>query len=386
MRTSLMLEGQEGVTWPHWLAVADACERLGFEGLFTSDHYLSVVGARGRGSNDAWTILAALAARTERIRLGTLVSPVTFRHPSVLAKLATTVDHDLGRPRRPRPRCGLVGGGASHATASRSRRSASGSNVLEEQLEIVHGLLTEDAFLVRGPHYQLDECAFLFKPVQRPHPPIILGGNGGPRVARLVARWADEFNTRRRYAGRRYARALRPRARSRRSPPGPRPVERDDLAHDVGVSSGPTRTSSARACETRPAATTRSPTRSTPYLEDLVEGLHRRNTDRAAERISEYAAPRGVQRIVLNHELFDDLDMLELLAAEVTAQGRGLTLLPFRSRFARSSGIASGGAVPSSAHGRVQRRPVRRALRAPRASACPRRRCARCSRSPRGPT
>ncbi|HEY7755509.1 MAG TPA: LLM class flavin-dependent oxidoreductase, partial [Actinomycetota bacterium] len=91
MRYSLMLEGQEGVTWAQWLAIAQACERLGFEGLFTSDHYLSVVTTEP-GSNDAWTLLGALAASTERLRLGTMVSPVTFRTPSVLAKAATTVD------------------------------------------------------------------------------------------------------------------------------------------------------------------------------------------------------------------------------------------------------------------------------------------------------
>ena len=72
--------------------LVDACERLGFEGLYSSDHYLSVMRARDRGSNDAWTILSAVAARTERIRLGTMVSPVTFRHPTVLAKVAATVD------------------------------------------------------------------------------------------------------------------------------------------------------------------------------------------------------------------------------------------------------------------------------------------------------
>ncbi|HJS26715.1 MAG TPA: LLM class flavin-dependent oxidoreductase, partial [Actinomycetota bacterium] len=92
MRWSLMLEGQEGVTWPRWLATAGACERLGFESLLTSDHYLSVVDVPEPGSNDAWTLLGALAARTERLRLGTMVSPVTFRPPGVLAKAATTVD------------------------------------------------------------------------------------------------------------------------------------------------------------------------------------------------------------------------------------------------------------------------------------------------------
>src|SRR5580765_7902674 len=91
VRSCVMVEGQEGVTWHQWLALADATERLGFEGLFRSDHYFSAAGVGGRGSTDAWTLLAALAARTDRIRLGTLVSPVTFRLPSVLAKAAATV-------------------------------------------------------------------------------------------------------------------------------------------------------------------------------------------------------------------------------------------------------------------------------------------------------
>ena len=109
---SLMLEGQEGVTWSQWLAIARTCERLGFDGLLTSDHYLSVVHAQEPGSNDAWTLLGALAASTERLRLGTMVSPVTFRLPAVLAKAATTVDRISGGRVRARHGCGVVGPGA----------------------------------------------------------------------------------------------------------------------------------------------------------------------------------------------------------------------------------------------------------------------------------
>jgi alkanesulfonate monooxygenase SsuD/methylene tetrahydromethanopterin reductase-like flavin-dependent oxidoreductase (luciferase family) len=91
-----MIEGQEDVTWPDWVALADACETAGIEALFRSDHYLSGDGQIGRGSHDAWTTLAAIAARSSRIRLGTMVSPVTFRHPSLVANAATTVDHISG--------------------------------------------------------------------------------------------------------------------------------------------------------------------------------------------------------------------------------------------------------------------------------------------------
>src|SRR5918997_1101729 len=87
-----MIEGQDGVTWQDWLRLAGMTERLGYEGLFRSDHYTSII-RRDADALDAWTTLAGLAAVTERIRLGTLVSPATFRHPSVLARTAVTVDH-----------------------------------------------------------------------------------------------------------------------------------------------------------------------------------------------------------------------------------------------------------------------------------------------------
>src|SRR5690348_5793658 len=90
---SLMVEGQEGVDWPQWLALGRATEHAGLDGLFRSDHYRSIVRGEPAGSLDAWAVLAALAATTERIRLGTMVSPVTFRPAAVLAKNVATVDH-----------------------------------------------------------------------------------------------------------------------------------------------------------------------------------------------------------------------------------------------------------------------------------------------------
>ena len=125
MRICLMIEGQEGVAWADWVALAQACERLGFDALFRSDHYLSVDGRGERGSLDAWGTVSALSALTSTLRFGTLVSPATFRHPSVLAKAVVTADH-------------IRAGGSSSAsgrggsrpstspTASRSRRWASG--------------------------------------------------------------------------------------------------------------------------------------------------------------------------------------------------------------------------------------------------------------------
>ena len=96
MRIALMIEGQEDVTWEDWVALAETCEASGIEALFRSDHYVSVSGHRERGALDAWGTINALAARTTTLRLGTLVSPASFRHPSILAKLATTADHVSG--------------------------------------------------------------------------------------------------------------------------------------------------------------------------------------------------------------------------------------------------------------------------------------------------
>jgi F420-dependent oxidoreductase-like protein len=194
MRLCLMIEGQEGVSWDEWLALADACERSGLHGLFRSDHYLSVVGRRERASHDAIATLAALAARTERIRLGTLVSPVTFRHPSVMAKSVATIDHVSNG----RVELGLGAGwneGEHAAYGFDFPPLGARMELLEEQLEIVHRQWTEDSVTFAGRHYRLDECPALPKPLQRPHPPLILGGNAKPRSIALAVRLADEYNT-----------------------------------------------------------------------------------------------------------------------------------------------------------------------------------------------
>jgi F420-dependent oxidoreductase-like protein len=194
MRVCLMVEGQEDVTWEQWLALAGACERHGLEGMFRSDHYESVMGMRERGSLDAWATLAALAARTDRIRLGTLVSPATFRHPSVLAKTVATVDHISGG----RVELGLGAGwheGEHRAYGFEFPATAVRMARLAEQLEIVTRSFGEDAFSFAGDHYQVQDLRALPKPVQRPRPTLLVGGAAGPRSLALAARFADEYNT-----------------------------------------------------------------------------------------------------------------------------------------------------------------------------------------------
>lgn len=176
-----MIEGQEGVTWEQWLALALAAEAAGLQGLFRSDHYRSIVRGEPAGALDAWATLAALAARTERIRLGTMVSPVTFRHASVLAKNAVTVDHVSGG----RAELGIGAGWyeAEHESygfpfgPQRSRLDE-----LDRQLEEITRQWIE-ADDVRP------------RPLQQPRPPIIVGGKAKPRTVAAAVRYADEYNT-----------------------------------------------------------------------------------------------------------------------------------------------------------------------------------------------
>jgi F420-dependent oxidoreductase-like protein len=189
-----MIEGQEDVTWDDWLALARACEEHGVEALFRSDHYLSVEGRGERGSLDAWATISALAAVTSTVRLGTLVSPVTFRHPSELAKVVVTADHVSGG----RVELGMGTGWL------RAEHEAYGfpfpplgdrMRELEEQLAVVTGEWAEGPFSFEGRRHRVRDLDALPKPVQRPRPNLIVGGSGGPRSLALAARFANEYNT-----------------------------------------------------------------------------------------------------------------------------------------------------------------------------------------------
>jgi F420-dependent oxidoreductase-like protein len=189
-----MIEGQEGVTWQQWCDLADACEAHGVESLFRSDHYISQSNETGNVAHDAWGTLAGLAARTTTLHLGTLVSPATFRLPGLLANAASTADHISGG----RIELGLGAGWMEREhqaygfpfpeTRERLERFA-------EQLEIVHRLWTDDRVDFRGTYYTLEDAPAQPKPVQKPHPPIIVGGSGTRGTAEPAARFADEYNT-----------------------------------------------------------------------------------------------------------------------------------------------------------------------------------------------
>ena len=181
MRVCLMVEGQEGVEWHHWLALAEAAEAAGLEGLFRSDHYQAIGKGSPAGSLDAWATLAALAARTQRLRLGTMVSPVTFRPASVLAKNVVTVDHISGG----RVELGIGAGWFEREHVAYGFPFLTTRERLDE-LDRQLGEITR----------QWTEADDIWpKPVQQPRPPIIVGGTAKPRTVRAAMRFADEYNT-----------------------------------------------------------------------------------------------------------------------------------------------------------------------------------------------
>ena len=193
MRVCLMIEGQEGVTWDDWVRLAGLTEVYGLDGLFRSDHYTAIIRPDA-DALDAWTTLAGLAAITKRIRLGTLVSPATFRHPSVLARMAATVDHISGG----RIDVGMGSGWYEREHVAHGFPFLDGKERFElfaEQVEVVVRSWTEERFDHSGPAYGLRDQRALPQPLQRPHPPLVLGGSVKPRFAALAARYATEVNT-----------------------------------------------------------------------------------------------------------------------------------------------------------------------------------------------
>ncbi len=197
MELRIFTEPQQGATYDQLLAVARTAEELGYGAFFRSDHYLAMGDIPGLpGPTDAWITLAGLARDTSTIRLGTLVNAGTFRLPGPLAISVATVDAMSGG----RVELGMGAGWYDDEhTAYGIPFPPLGERFdrLEEQLQVIEGLWTTPAgstFDFRGAHYELTDSPALPKPVQRPRPPVIVGGFGPKRTPSLVARFADEYN------------------------------------------------------------------------------------------------------------------------------------------------------------------------------------------------
>jgi len=204
MRFALMLESQQGVSYGDHVKIAKRAEANGLEAMFRSDHFQSFPGPTGQPTTDAWSIMAGLARDTDRIGLGVLVSPVTFRHPGTFAKVVTTVDEMSGG------RIEVGVGAGWHDLEHRQLGLdfppiGERADLMEDQLAILHGLWGEpDGWSYDGHQVSIADADFHPKPVDvpgRPRTPIggarprlLVGGQGSPRSYRLAARYADEFN------------------------------------------------------------------------------------------------------------------------------------------------------------------------------------------------
>ncbi len=304
MRVAVFTEPHRGATYDDQLRFARAAEECGYEGFLRADHYQAMGDTDGYpGPTDAWVTLAGLARETSRIRLGTLVTSATFRPPGPLAVIAAQVDRMSG---------GRLDLGIGAGWYEREHRSygidypaaPERFDRLEEQLDIITGLWATprgERFTYHGRHYRLDDAPALPKPLQRPGPPIIMGGRGRQRTPELAARFADEYNVPFKsveVAAVLYKRVAAACERIGRTRP---------LVQSVGVVVACGRT---EAEAQRRAAPLHEKSALPP--EDPVIG----SPARVVDRIGEFAA-LGVSRVHLRFTDLADLDHLELVAAEV---------------------------------------------------------------------
>ena len=295
-----MIEGQEGVTWQDWCALADACEEHGVGTLFRSDHYISQGDESRNVAHDAWTTIAALAARTTTLRFGTLVSPATFRAPGLLANAAATADHVSG---------GRIELGLGAGWMEREHRAYGFPfpetrvrvEMLAEQVEIVHRLWTEERVDFRGRHYTLEDAPAQPRPVQRPRPPLIVGGSGGRGTVQPALAFADEYNTP--FVSPEDAAAIRAKV----------PELRFSVMTGflVGETHEEMRKRAQELYARRPREQSFDDWLST-YAERCVIG----SVDEAAERLREYERA-GCDRLMLQHLLHTDLEPVRLLGREL---------------------------------------------------------------------
>ncbi len=311
MRVELRIftEPQQGATYDDLLRVAKVTEDAGFDAFFRSDHYLKMGGVSGLpGPTDAWITLAGLARETSRIRLGTLVTAATFRHPSVLAISVAQVDQMSGG----RIELGLGAGWFD------DEHRAYGIELPEvkqrfdryaEQLAIITGLWETpegETFDFLGKHYELQGSPALPKPAQRPGPPVIIGGAGKKRTPALAARYAREFNLP-------FADAETAAAQFDRVAAAAREIDRDP--NEI------VRSAAQVLCVGRDEAeiARRAQAIGREVDELRTNGLAGTPAE-VVDKIGRYREATGITRLYLQVLDLSDLDHLELVAAEIAPQ------------------------------------------------------------------
>jgi F420-dependent oxidoreductase-like protein len=324
MRLALMIEAQQGLTYDDQLAIVRRAEAAGFEAFFRSDHYTSFPGPAGHRTTDAWTVLAGLARDTQRISLGVLVSPVTFRIPGSFAKVVTTVDEMSGGRIE-------VGVGAGWNDDEHAQLGLPfppievRAEMLEEELQILHGLWTApDGWSFDGRHWQVRGAMFHPKPVHAPgrpngrsgpRPRILVGGGGSPRSMRLAVRYADEFNVT--SAGPaevadKFRRLAEIEAEADRDPAT---LTRSAM---VGVMVGADDAEVRRRRDALVSAIGET-SDADEWFAERRERWIMGTPDEAREMITRFAAA-GVERIMLQDFLPRDLEMIDLMGAELVGR------------------------------------------------------------------
>jgi len=305
MDLRIFCEPQQGASYDQVLALARATEEGGFDAFFRSDHYLKMGDVSGRpGPSDAWVTLAALARDTTRVRLGTLLTSATFRLPGPLAISVANVD----AMSHGRVELGLGAGWyeEEHQAYGIGFPSVSERfDKLEEQLAIITGLWATpegDTFSFAGEHYQLTESPALPKPVQKPRPPLIMGGHGPKRTPQLAARYADEFNIP--FAPLEFCRTQFARVDDACRAIGRDP---DSLLHSVAL---------VACCGRDEADVARRAADIGREVTELKENGAAGLPNEVIETLHNFAAI-GVSRVYLQVLDVDDLDHVALLASEV---------------------------------------------------------------------
>lgn len=305
----IFTEPQQGASYDDLLRIAKTTEDSGFDAFFRSDHFLAMGDADGLpGPTDSWVTLAGLARETSRIRLGTLVTSATFRHPSLLAISVAQVDQMSGG----RVEFGLGSGWfqAEHdAYGFALPPMRERFDRYAEQLAVITGLWDTPAgetFSFDGEHYKLTNSPALPKPAQSPRPPVIIGGTGKTRTPQLAARYADEFNLP-------FADAATAAAQFERV---------DAAAKELGRGAGEIKRSVAQVvCVGKDdAEITRRAAAIGREVAELKENGLAGTPGEVVDKIGRYREETGITRLYLQVLDISDLDHVELIAAEVASQ------------------------------------------------------------------
>jgi F420-dependent oxidoreductase-like protein len=300
MEVAIMIEGQDGLTWNKWQRIARTVEDAGFAGLYRSDHFTNPNGLY-TDSLEAWTSLTWLASHTERIEFGTLVSPISFREPVMLARQALMIDD-------------LSGGRLQFGVGAGWQEREHGSfgyalldtrqrlNRFAEALDVMTRLLRSDQPVTwEGKFYQLHDALLLPRPQRRGGPPVVIGGNGPRRTLPLTARFADEWNS-----------VFVPPAKFAELN-----ARLDELIEQQGRAPGSVRRSLMTNIRFgRDDAEVQRRLRGQDRAELRERGLVVGTANEVVEQLGEYA-DAGVQRIMLQWLDLDDTDGIEALACAV---------------------------------------------------------------------